>query len=119
MKLSGGSLRLLEDEPLLRRQLGAHLEKLGVAVTLVGTLAEARQTLRNLEFDFALLDVNLPDGRCLELLQEQGVPASVVSVVMTAEGGGGGGRWRGRWRARRVAWSISRCARMPARRATR
>jgi len=87
MKLSGASLLLLEDEPLLRRQLRAHLEKLGLEVTLVGTLAEARQALRNLEFDFALLDVNLPDGRCLELLQEKVVPASVVSLVMTAEGG--------------------------------
>ena len=87
MKLTGASLLLLEDEPLLRRRIGAHLEKLGVEVTNAGTLAEARQALRNLSFDFALLDVNLPDGRSLTLLEEKAVPASVVAVVMTAEGG--------------------------------
>ena len=87
MKLSGSSLLLLEDEPLLRRQLAAHLEKLGMEVTPTATLADARQALRNLQFDFALLDVNLPDGRSLALLQEKVIPASVVTVVMTAEGG--------------------------------
>lgn len=87
MKLSGSSLLLLEDEPLLRRQLTAQLEKLGMEVTHADSLAEARQVLRNVEFDFALLDVNLPDGRSLALLEEKVVPASVVTVMMTAEGG--------------------------------
>jgi DNA-binding NtrC family response regulator len=87
MKLSGSTLLLLEDEPLLRRRLASHLEKLGVAVTNAGTLAEAREAARHLDFDFALLDVNLPDGRSLTLLQEKAIPASVVVLVMTAEGG--------------------------------
>jgi two-component system response regulator AtoC len=87
MKLSGSSLLLLEDEALLRRRIAAHLEKNGVEVTQVGTLAEAREVLRNLSFDFALFDVNLPDGRSLSLLAEKAVPASVVTIVMTAEGG--------------------------------
>jgi two-component system response regulator AtoC len=87
MKLSGSSLLLLEDEPLLRRRIAAHLEKDGVEVTQAGTLAEAREALRNLNFDFALLDVNLPDGRSLSLLADKEVPASVVAIVMTAEGG--------------------------------
>jgi DNA-binding NtrC family response regulator len=43
--------------------------------------------LKNLGFDFALLDVNLPDGRSLALLEEKAIPASTVAVVMTAEGG--------------------------------
>jgi DNA-binding NtrC family response regulator len=87
MKLTGSSLLLLEDEPLLRRRIAAHLEKLGAEVTQVGTLAEAGEALRNLSFDFALLDVNLPDGRSLTLLADKVIPASVVTVVMTAEGG--------------------------------
>ncbi len=87
MKLSGSSLLLLEDEPLLRRRIAAHLEKLEVEVTQATKLAEAREALRNVSFDFALLDVNLPDGRSLALLDEKAIPASVVSVVMTAEGG--------------------------------
>jgi DNA-binding NtrC family response regulator len=87
MKLSGSSLLLLEDEPLLRRRLSAHLEKEGVEVTQAASLAEAREALRNMSFDFALLDVNLPDGRSLALLAESAIPASVVTIVMTAEGG--------------------------------
>lgn len=86
MKLTG-SLLLLEDEPLLRRRIEAHLTRLGAEVTGAATLAEARQALGGLDFDFALLDVNLPDGRSLRLLEEKVVPASVVTVVMTAEGG--------------------------------
>ncbi len=87
MKLSGLSLLLLEDEPLLRRRIAAHLEKDGVEVTQATTLAEAREAFRNVSFDFALLDVNLPDGRSLSLLADQEIPASVVAIVMTAEGG--------------------------------
>jgi two-component system, NtrC family, response regulator AtoC len=87
MKLTGSSLLLLEDEPLLRRRIASHLEKLGAEVTQSTNLAEAREALRNLSFDFALLDVNLPDGRSLALLEEKVIPASVVSIVMTAEGG--------------------------------
>ncbi len=86
MKLNG-SILLLEDEPLLRRRIDAHLSKLGLEVTPATTLAEARRALGGLDFDFALLDVNLPDGRCLKLLEEKVVPPSVVTVVMTAEGG--------------------------------
>jgi DNA-binding NtrC family response regulator len=87
VKLTGTNVLLLEDEPLLRRRIAAHLEKLGAEVTPVGTMAEAREALRHLGFDFALLDVNLPDGRSLTLLEEKAVPASVVAVVMTGEGG--------------------------------
>lgn len=78
---------MLEDEPLLRRRIAAHLERGGVEVTQVGTLAEARAALGALGFDFALFDVNLPDGRSLSLLADKAVPASVVTIVMTAEGG--------------------------------
>src|SRR6476661_1219655 len=87
MKLSGSSLLLVEDEPLLRRRIAGHLEKLGAEVTVASSLAEARTALQNVSFDFALLDVNLPDGRSLSLLAENVIPASVVTLVMTAEGG--------------------------------
>lgn len=87
MKLEGCTLLLLEDEPLLRRRIGAKLEKDGVEVTAVGTLKEAREALKQASFDFALLDVNLPDGRSLALLTEKAVPASTIAVVMTGEGG--------------------------------
>lgn len=85
--LNNSSLLLLEDEPLLRRRIAAHLGKVGAEITAVGTLAEARQALRGLEFDFALLDLHLPDGQCLALLDDKSIPASAVTIIMTAEGG--------------------------------
>jgi two-component system response regulator FlrC len=87
MNLAGTALLLLEDEPLLRRRLTAHLEKLEIAVTGVTHLAEARTALRQASFDFALLDVNVPDGRSIALLDKHEVPESTVTIVMTAEGG--------------------------------
>ncbi len=85
--LNNSNLLLLEDEPLLCRRIAAQLGKLGAEVTAVGTLAEARQALRGLEFDFALLDLHLPDGNSLALLDDKSIPASAVTIIMTAEGG--------------------------------
>jgi two-component system, NtrC family, response regulator AtoC len=85
-KLTGVRLLLLEDESLLRRRMVAHLETLGVDVTAAKSLAEARELLLSLDFDFALLDVNLPDGSSLSLLEQRIIPPNVITVVMTAEG---------------------------------
>jgi len=47
----------------------------------------ARKFIADLSFDFALIDVNLPDGRATELLQEKAFSASTGVIVMTADGG--------------------------------
>ena len=67
LNLKAISILVVEDESLLRRQLAAHLERFGADVTTADSLAAARQWLRDGQFDFALLDVNLPDGlgRCI------------------------------------------------------
>src|SRR5438552_5683208 len=87
MNFSGATLLLLEDEPLLLKKIAAHLELLNCVVTPVKSLAEARQVLAHLEFDFALLDLTLPDGRSLALLEKKEIPESTITVIMTAEGG--------------------------------
>lgn len=56
-------------------------------MTAVKFVAEARRAFADLHFDFALLDVNLPDGRSLALLEQKEIPTSTVAGVMTAEGG--------------------------------
>src|SRR5881396_1538086 len=84
--LSGLSILVVEDEALLRKQIGAHLEKRGADVTGAGTLEAARRLLADLSFDIVLLDVNLPDGRGTELLQGKGPPADSGIIVMTAFG---------------------------------
>src|SRR5882724_8735366 len=84
--LAGLGILLVEDEPLLRKQLAAQLERLGADVTGAGTLAVARQLISESSFDFALLDVNLPDGRGPDLLQEGLFPPQTGVIVMTANG---------------------------------
>ncbi len=81
------SLLVVEDEPLLRRQLAANLEHFGADVTAVETLAAARQWLRDEPFDFVLLDVNLPDGVGTDLLREKVFPPVTTVIMMTANGG--------------------------------
>ncbi len=85
--LAGLDLLVVEDEALLRKQIVAHLESLGAEVTGVGTLQAARQTLGDSSFDFALLDVNLPDGRGTTLLEDKTFPPTTGVIVMTADGG--------------------------------
>lgn len=85
--LAGLSVLIVEDEALLRRQLGAQLERLGADVTGAGTLEAARRFITELPFDFALLDVNLPDGLGTDLLKEKAFSANTSVVVMTADGG--------------------------------
>src|SRR5687767_6146698 len=50
--LAGLAVLIVEDEPLLRRQLAAQLERLGADVTLAGTLATARKFITDLPLDF-------------------------------------------------------------------
>jgi DNA-binding NtrC family response regulator len=86
-ELAGLSILIVEDDPLLRKQTAAHLEKLGADVTVAARLQAARQLVRDLSFDFALLDVNLPDGLGTALLREKVFSPGTGVIVMTAEGG--------------------------------
>jgi DNA-binding NtrC family response regulator len=84
---AGCEILLLEDDPPLQRRLAAHLRTLGAQVTEVVTLEEARRALRDLRFDFALVDLHLPDGEALELLREGAFSENTGVVVMTGFGG--------------------------------
>jgi len=84
--LNGLEILIVEDETLLRKQLTAQLERLGMEVTGTGTMAAARELVSEMNFDFALLDVNLPDGRSTDLLREGAFSANTGVVVMTADG---------------------------------
>ena len=84
---AGCELLLLEDDAALRRRLAAHLRARGAEVTEVTTIAEARRILAELRFDFALVDLHLPDGEALELLRTGAFSENTGVVVMTAFGG--------------------------------
>ena len=87
LSLGGLSVLVLDDETLLRRRLSAHLEALGAEVTGADTIAAARQHLAAFEFDFALLDIHLPDGEGLDLMRCGAISPNTGVIVMTAEGG--------------------------------
>lgn len=78
------SLLVIEDDPLLRRRIGAVLEKVSADVTNAGDLRAARQWAADLEFDFALLDLNLPDGCGMDLLKQRIFPPRTGIIIMTA-----------------------------------
>jgi len=85
--LKGSSVLVLEDEVFLRRDVAGFLEDRGAEVYEAKNLAEARNCLREVAFDFVLMDINLPDGNSLDLLREGAVSGNSIVVVMTAEGG--------------------------------
>ncbi len=71
--------------------LRPHLERLGYAVSLARTLAEARCALQGgaPPLDAMLLDLHLPDGSGLDLLRELRAAAATRAfpvIVLTAEG---------------------------------
>ena len=85
--LKGASILILEDELLLRKHLVAVLEQQDADVTAIGTVDEARRIIGSLSFDFALLDLNLPDGLGTDLLKEGIFSPNTAVIVCTAEGG--------------------------------
>ena len=85
--LGGLDILIIEDEALLRKQITARLESFGAEVMGVDTLAAARRSLADQSFDYALLDVNLPDGRGTDLLKEKAFSPNTSVIVMTADGG--------------------------------
>jgi DNA-binding NtrC family response regulator len=84
---AGCEVLLLEDDAALRKRLAAHLTQLGAEVTTAGRLDEARRLLREMRFDFAIVDLHLPDGEVLDLLREGAFSENTGVVVMTAFGG--------------------------------
>lgn len=78
---------ILEDDHFLAKRLVAQFENYEADVTSCSTLEDARKALENLTFDFALFDLNLPDGESLDLLRKKRVPSNTLLILMTAEGG--------------------------------
>ena len=71
---------LLEDETLLAKRITAVIEKMGAEVTHTENIEDARKALKELSFDCALFDLNLPDGESLDLLKEHAVPENNTNL---------------------------------------
>jgi two-component system response regulator RegA len=81
------TLLLVDDDPIMRRTLRRELERAGYAVHPAAGYEEALQATRGARFDVALVDVQMPDGSGLELLQKMRARGDETPVVlMTAYG---------------------------------
>ncbi len=78
---------VVDDEPDLRTLYELTLLREGYQIVAAGSLAEARDSLRQSTFDLLITDMRLPDGLGLELIQELGSQGrSERTVVVTAYG---------------------------------
>jgi two-component system, NtrC family, response regulator AtoC len=87
LNLTGLDILVVEDDPVLRKREAALLERLGADVSAVETLDGARRLMAAMSFDFAVLDVNLPDGLGTDLLKEKRFAPHTAVIIVTAHGG--------------------------------
>jgi two-component system response regulator PilR (NtrC family) len=77
----------VDDEPHIRELLELTLAKMGLGVDAVGSIAEAKEQLKNERYELCLTDMRLADGDGLELVRHIGTLAEEVPVaVITAYG---------------------------------
>jgi DNA-binding NtrC family response regulator len=74
---------VVEDDPTIRRAVSHELTRRGAVVVAAATVDEGRRALAERAFDFAVLDVQLPDGVGLELMGAPNAPAR--ALVLTGE----------------------------------
>src|SRR3954468_2571894 len=78
---------VVDDEPDIRELLELTLTKMGLGVQSVGSIAEAKERLKNEHFDLCLTDMRLGDGEGLELVRHiSGLAADLPVAVITAFG---------------------------------
>jgi len=76
---------VVEDHRAVREAILSAVERLGpsfVVTAAAGSLAEARTCLRSTKCDLLILDLHLPDGTGLELIEEH--PPGVRILVVSA-----------------------------------
>ncbi len=73
---------LLEDEPVLCQELGEFLEELGYAPLCVSSLQEFDQGFDASRHHLAVIDIGLPDGCGLDLIQRLRQDGQQVGIVV-------------------------------------
>jgi two-component system response regulator PilR (NtrC family) len=87
MKRAAAHVLVVDDEPDIRELLELTLVRMGLDVATVGTIAEAKEKLREDRFDLCLTDMRLADGEGLDLVRHiAGQAADVPVAVITAYG---------------------------------
>jgi two-component system response regulator RegA len=73
---------LVEDDSAFRGRLAVSLESRGIRVVQAGTVAEAKKLARSELFDGAVVDLRVPDGSGLDVLQELREAQPAIRVVV-------------------------------------
>src|SRR3954466_10787848 len=81
---------VVDDEPDIRELLELTLVRMGLDVASVGSIAEAKERLKNERFDLCLTDMRLADGEGLELVRHIAslgvdLPVAVITAYGSAE----------------------------------
>lgn len=66
---SGGRLLLVDDDEAFRRRLAVALERRGYVVTQAGGVEEACRIAGDVNPEFAVVDLRMPDGSGLDVVQ--------------------------------------------------
>lgn len=75
---------LLEDDTTLGNGIRLALQSPQIQITLCRALGPAREIIAQSSFDLLILDVNLPDGSGLELLEEVRKASRMPVILLTA-----------------------------------
>jgi len=87
MKRAAAHVLVVDDEPDIRELLELTLVRMGLDVASVGTIAEAKERLRQDRYQLCLTDMRLADGEGLDLVRHiAGHAAEVPVAVITAYG---------------------------------
>lgn len=74
---------LIEDDHVLGAAIRDHVLSVGHAVDWMRRIDDARLALASVPYELVLLDLNLPDGRGLDLLRELRSSGNAVPVIIT------------------------------------
>src|SRR5260221_2611394 len=77
---------IVDDDPEIAKVLTELVEREGFAVTCASALAQAREAIATTVPDIVLVDIHLPDGSGLDLLEGLG-PSAPEIVLITGQAG--------------------------------
>jgi two-component system OmpR family response regulator/two-component system response regulator QseB len=79
---------IVEDSPLVTEAFSILLRESGYEVDIAGTIAEAVETTKTRPADLILLDISLPDGDGLDLLDQLSDQQSLPKATLAMTGHG-------------------------------
>ena len=86
----GAHVLVVDDEPDIRELLELTLVKMGLGVDAAGSIAEAKELLKDQRYDLCLTDMRLSDGEGLDLVRHiaslsSDLPVAVITAYGSAE----------------------------------